>query len=249
MRNQTDEDKKNIIEEKRNLIFEIYKNREVIEEILKELDCKWKKGEVILDELDRILNRDESIRIFFEYLIQKDIEEVKSKEKNIDLKDNNFPEILDLPNGEEIKDFLDGLANKYDKLAKPFREYILGKRGIVNHLSKISVDGIHYNLETENVQAGFSLYTFDKKVFQTRDDVDDFIWLAQGIIEIINQALECCDRDKSLSEDYRRTLTQRFTSMNSAYRKLETSIEKLNCSSDSTDKENSYIPEEDELEE
>jgi hypothetical protein len=228
------EKEKNREVQRRDFIRELYQDRESVGIILKKLDIKWKSGDTIADELDSILNRYDALRVFFEYLVR----EAKTLEgdKEVESERIEFLNNLELVNTPEA-DFLDELADKFRNLEKPFRGYILSKRGAINHLQSISVEGVYYNSDVQNVQAGFSLYTFDKRVFQTKDDVDDFIWLAEGILEVVIKALEECKNNKYLlSEDYIKLLKTRFKSLDEKYQNFQELIENLGLySNDSPD--------------
>lgn len=215
--------------QRRDFILELYQDRESVGIILKKLDIKWKSGDTIADELDRILNRYDALMVFFEYLVRetKTLEGDKKVESQRIEFLNNL-QLLDTPEAE----FLDELADKFRNLEKPFRDYILSKRGAINHLQSISVEGVYYNSDVQNVQAGFSLYTFDKRVFQTKDDVDDFIWLAEGILEVVIKALEeCKNNNYLLSEDYIKVVKTRFKSIDEKYQKFQKLIDNLGLSS------------------
>lgn len=206
--------------EQREYIAQIYQNKASVEAILKKLDFKWKSGDSI--ELDKVLNRYEALMVFFQYLVRKDSEKI------------SFLEKLELLDTEEA-DFLDNLANQFSNLEKPFRNYILSRRGAINHLSRISIGGVYYNPDIQTVQAGFSLYTFDSRVLETKDDIDDFIWLSEGILEVVINALEeCRDKSSPISQEYVDILKVRFKSMDEKYSKLKELIDALDSTSDSS---------------
>lgn len=194
----------------------LYDNQESIHTVLKQLDIKWKLGEEIQDELDTILNRYEELMLFVYYLVFSDSS--LKKEKVINDADLNREQI----------EFFDSLVRQYQSLEPVFIDFIRKTRGIENHLTRIRKEGSFYDPDNQVVQAAFSLYTNDRKLMQVRDDVDDFIWLAEGLIEMTNTALEQCKEQSSpLSKDYIDILNQRFDSLDEDYQKLQDLIRTL----------------------
>jgi hypothetical protein len=231
--------KENIAKKRSDNILELYQDRTLVEEILNNLDNQWKKGDEIIDRIDLTINRYEAMITFFEYLVvnsSKLASDENSEGEDNDSEVESFFEISSLADGEKIKDFLDGLVRHYSKLEKPFREYLFNKKGIVNHLSAISIDGIHYTPELQTIQAAFSLYTFDRKIFYSKDDIDDFIWLSQNIMFVVVRAITKCQENGShISENYRKILRKRFEVMGESYKELEKLIEELDSTSESID--------------
>jgi hypothetical protein len=204
-------------QELQNFVYKLYSDQESLISVLQNLNLKWKYGEDITEYLDTTIQRYQGFEVLLYYFMRKDSEDEK----------NSFLTNLSLIETEEAQ-FLDDIATRYSDLAAPFREFLLTRRGTINHLTRISVEGIFYAPDDQRVQIGFSVYTFKKKIMQVRDDVDDFIWFIEGIVEQINTALENCQNTNSpLSENYIKILEQRFSELDEDYQKLKDNIEAL----------------------
>ena len=201
-------------QELQEFVYKLYSDQESLRAVLQKLDLKWKYGEDITEDLETTIHHYEGFEVLLYYFVRKNSKEAI----------NRFLDDLSLTGTEEAQ-FLDNIATRYSDLADPFQEFVLTRRGTINHLTRISVEGSFYDPDNQIVQIGFSVYTFKKKIMQVRDDVDDFMWLIEGIIEQINKALEQCqDKNSPLSENYIKILEEKFNNLDEDYQNLKDNI-------------------------
>jgi len=204
-------------EELKSFVHQLYNDQETVRSVLSMLDTAWKSGEDVHERFDNVIHRYKAIRVFFYYLVRRGSNSEKA----------NFLRDLNLE-GTVQADFLNDLAERYFELDNLFKEFVLSRHGAVNHLTQISVEGVFYSPQVQSVQASFSIYSFRNKLIQVRDDVDDFIWLAEGIVEVINRAIqECLEKNSPISTNYTDILQNRFSSFEEDFQELRDLLSKL----------------------
>ncbi|SRR6266568_5417617 len=198
-------------------IHQLYDNQSSVYETLDKLDRTWKFGEDVQDQIDSLLIRFEALRPFFDYVLRSDIRR------------HNLLEELDLLETDEAK-FLDILTNKYYSLADPLAEFAYIQAGIINYLHSFGREGSTYDPINQTLSVQISLYSRSKKIVQMRNLVEDFIWLACKLLEVVTDALNSCSKNKNVLSPYAiKNLEIRFAELKDYFQKFEEAINNYNA--------------------
>lgn len=195
---------------KHDYVRQIVQDQTTVIQILQRLDSEWKRDELDWEQFDLIMHRFDAMRVVFEYLArEKDMREEFLAELNLTSDEVAFFRSLEYP---ELRYALMGFL------------YLQG--GVKNHLLNFGEEGVFYDVDRGMLLAQFSIYAETGRLMQSRDHVDDIIWLADKLISLVNKALESSRQNQTMiSENYIELLKVRLSRLDNVYQELNATID------------------------
>lgn len=205
MKKITKEEEQLVLEKQRDFVNALYEDRDLIEEILQQLNHDWKIGKNIIPQLGVLQERNSALIVLYEYLYLT-AEGREEMENRLGIA------------GTEVALFLSALAQKYADLRTLVYDHLLHSAGVKNHLLRYGPEGIFFDAQRGMLLARFSVYTAGERLMQSTDHVDDLVWLATRLLDQVNDALESCrESGAQLSDDYWSQIRSRNTFLTEQY--------------------------------